>query len=237
MAERLDSDEILASAARSYARVKMGPHIGIKSQELKRSDLKSKAGRTLFAIGAILVGAGIVGSIIDGIGITGVMITGLLGAGAAYMFMRYPRMKMPTMESLRQTDLKTLVGKTELWLEAQRGYLPRQAVEILDGIGTRLDQLAPHIVELPEHEPAANEIRKLVGEHLPEMVGSYRRIPDSLKNKSDHGPTPHQQLIGGLTLIDQEIEAVTKQIVRGELDKLAIRGRYLEMKYDKEAAE
>lgn len=39
--------------------------------------------------------------------------------------MRYPEMPMPTTESLRQTDLGTLAGKTEIWLEAQRPCLAR----------------------------------------------------------------------------------------------------------------
>jgi hypothetical protein len=35
-----------------------------------------------------------------------------------------------------------------------------------------------------------------------------------------------------LKTIDREIETMTGQISRGELDKLAVRGRYLEMRYD-----
>jgi triosephosphate isomerase len=40
------------------------------------------------------------------------------------------------------------------------------------------------------------------------------------------------QLVDGLKTIDREIETMTGQISRGELDKLAVRGRYLEMRYD-----
>jgi hypothetical protein len=39
-------------------------------------------------------------------------------------------------------------------------------------------------------------------------------------------------LVDGLKVIDREIETMTGQIARGELDKLATTGRYLELKYD-----
>jgi hypothetical protein len=95
-----------------------------------------------------------------------------------------------------------------------------------------LDQLAPQLQTLDENDPAAREVRKLVGEHLPELINGYKKIPDSLKHKEHAGKTPAQQLVDGLKTIDREIETMTGQIARGELDKLAVRGRYLEMRYD-----
>ena len=227
-----NSDEILTSASRSLRTIRMGPPIGMKSRALRRAHFYGKVARAAMAVGVLLVGAGIVGAIIDGIGFWGVMGTGILGAAAAYLLMRYPDMPMPTTESLRQTDLGTLAGKTEIWLEAQRPMLPAPAISIVQDIGVRLDQLAPQLQTLDENDPASREVRKLVGEHLPELINGYKRIPETLKRKEHAGKTPEQQLIDGLKVIDREIEAMTGQISRGELDKLATRERYLEIRYD-----
>lgn len=212
----------------------MGPPIGTKSRALRRAHFYGKVARAAVAVGVLLVGAGIVGAIIDGIGFWGVMATGILGAAAAYVLMKYPEMPMPTTESLRQTDLGTLAGKTEIWLEAQRPALPPPAISIVQDIGVRLDQLAPQLQTLNENDPAAREVRKLVGEHLPELINGYKRIPDSLRRQDNAGKTPEQQLIDGLQRIDREIETMTGQIARGELDKLATRERFLEIRYDGE---
>ncbi len=230
------SDDILDGARRSLARVRMGPPIGTKSMALRRAHFFGKVARAAVAVGALLVGAGIVGAIIDGIGFWGVMITGVLGAAAAYVLMRYPEMPMPTTETLRQTDLGTLAGKTEIWLEAQRAALPPPAISIVQDIGVRLDQLAPQLQTIDNNDPAAREVRKLVGEHLPELINSYKRIPEPLKRQDHGGKTPEQQLVDGLKVIDREIETMTGQIARGELDKLATRGRFLEIRYDGESA-
>lgn len=223
----------MTGSRRALSNVRMPP-IGVKSQALRRAHFWGKVSKAAVAVGAVLIGAGIVGAIIDGIGFWGVMITGIVGAAAAYMLLRYPDMPMPTTESLRQTDLGTLAGKTEIWLEAQRPALPAPAISVMQDIGVRLDQLAPQLQTLDENDPAAREVRKLVGEHLPELVNGYKRIPETLKRKEHGGKTPEQQLVDGLKLIDREIETMTGQISRGELDKLATRGRYLELKYDTE---
>jgi hypothetical protein len=227
-----NSEEILTSASRSLRTIRMGPPIGMKSRALRRAHFYGKVARAAVAVGVLLVGAGIVGAIIDGIGFWGVMATGILGAAAAYLLMRYPDMPMPTTESLRQTDLGTLAGKTEIWLEAQRPMLPAPAISIVQDIGVRLDQLAPQLQTLNENDPASREVRKLVGEHLPELINGYKRIPETLRRQDNAGKTPEQQLIDGLTRIDREIETMTGQIARGELDKLATRERFLEIRYD-----
>lgn len=225
------ADEIHAGAQAALRHVRMAP-VGMKAQAMRRAHFWGKIRNASLAVGAVMIGAGIVGAVIDGIGFWGVMITGIAGAAAAYALLRYPAMPMPTSDSLKHSDLATLAGKTEIWLEAQRPMLPAPAAAIIQDIGQRLDQLAPQLSLLEENDPAAREVRKLVGEHLPELINGYKRIPAGLKQQDNKGKTPEAQLIDGLRLIDREIETMTGQISRGELDKLAVRGRYLELKYD-----
>ena len=211
--------------------------LGEKSAQYKQTHWLKKLGRTAVAAGIILVGAGIVGGLINGLGFWGVMVTaGLIGA-AIWGFMRYPEMRVPSLENLVSSDLKTLAAKTEIWLENQRPALPAPAINILNGIGVQLDALSPQLSKLGEKEPASYEVRKLVGEHLPELIIGYRAIPLSMqRQKSDSGKSPEEQLVSGLALIEQEIASVTKQIAQGDIDNLSIRERFLELKYDKGGA-
>ena len=184
----------------------------------------------------VLVGASIIGGILSGIGFWGVMISAGLIAGGIWASMKFPKMKMPTPETIMKSDLKSLAGKTEIWLENQRPALPAPAVQIVNGIGVQLDMLSPQLNKLNEGDAAAYEVRKLVGEHLPELINGYRAIPPSMRGKAnDSGKSPDEQLIGGLSLIEKEISGVTQQIAKGDIDNLSIRGRYLELKYDKSA--
>ena len=77
-----------------------------------------------------------------------------------------------------------------------------------------------------------DSIRKLVGEDLPELVAGYQRIPAGLRSEAHAGRTPDETLVGGLKMLEREIGEAARNLAAGELDKLATRERYLQLKYD-----
>lgn len=232
-----DSDRTLAQARatlqrqRSTDRVGGGRSIGRRSAELKRRHYARKVARMAMAVAVILFAAMAAGLIIDGIGFTGVMLTVMAVVAALAFFGTYPRMKVPELSALNTGDVRTMVGRTELWLEAQRPALPAPAVQLVDTIGVQLDGLGVQLQGIDPAEPAVGEVRKLVGEHLPGMVESYRRIPAHLRTEERGGRNADQQLAEGLGKISREIDAITRQLAAGDLDSLAVRERFLEYRY------
>ena len=235
MSENLvsQSDEIIRNAKNSLNNQRFVKSIGAKSAQLKAKHRWRNMKRAALGVGAIWVGTSILGVIVNGIGLGGLALAVGLSGAAIWALLSFPKMPMPTSESLKNSDLPRLAGQTEIWLEQQRAALPPPAVALVENIGVRLDELAPQLARIGEHDPAAREVRTLVGEHLPELVKGYKDLPESLKRKSHGGSSPEDQLINGLKTIDQEIESMTIKIARGELDKLATRERFLELKYDR----
>jgi len=205
--------------------------IGRGSADLKARHFAKKLARIAIAVVAILVGAGIVGGIIGGIGFGGVMITALVIAATALLLGAFPRIRVPKRADLNKGDVRQLVGRTELWLEHQRPILPPPAVILVDQIGTQLDALGLQLHGIDQTHPSAQEVRKLVGEHLPDMIDAYRRIPTNLRREERAGGTPDAQLVDSLGKISAEIDSVTRQLADGALDDLAIRTRYLDYRY------
>ena len=229
-----NSQAIMSAAQRSLAEQRAGGRrrsIGRGSAELKARHFKAKLTRVVLAVAGIVIAAMVAGTIIGGIGIEGLFYTVLAGAAAMFVLARYPRLKPPVQARINEGDVRTMVGRTELWLEAQRPALPAPAVELVDRLGVQLDALGLQLEGLDPLQPAAVEVRKLVGEHLPEMVSSYRRIPVHLRGEERGGRTPDQQLADGLGKISAEIDQVTRQLAAGDLDKLAMRDRFLDYKY------
>lgn len=205
--------------------------IGRRSAALKREHALRKVMRIGLASGAIVFGAMVVGLIIDGIGWTGIIAAMLAMVGAAAFFSTFPRLKVPSRASLSGSDVKSLVGRTELWLEGQRPALPAPAVQLVDTIGLQLDALGTQLDGLDENTPAAREVRKLVGQHLPDLVANYTAIPRHLRGETGANGTPNQQLADSLGKISAEIDSVTRQLASGAIDNLAIQTRYLDYKY------
>jgi len=209
------------------------------ARRIRRGHFGRKLRNIALAVVGIWLGLSILGSIISGIGFTGLAVGALATVAAVWLFGSYPRFKAPSRADLNpaSTDVKALVGRTELWLENQRRALPPPAVKLVDTISLQLDALGEQLVGLDQASPTATEVRKLVGEHLPDMIDGYRKIPEHLRHEARAGTTPAKQFMDGLTTISHEIDSVTRQLAAGALDNLAIQTRYLEYKYGDAADE
>lgn len=229
------SDEILARASevldRASERNRVGP-----GRRARENDIGKRVARAAVADLAIIGAAVTIGLVVGPIGIMGffLMLVAMLIATA--VLLATPATAAPSFERLRQTDLKALPAQTGRWLDAQRPALPAPAISVVDQIGLKLDALAPQLATLSEDEPAAAEIRKLVGEQLPEFIKGYERVPSALRGVERNGKTPDQQLVDGLKVIGGQIDEMAGQLAQGDLDALSTRGRYLEIKYQGDQA-
>ena len=233
--ESTNSDLILRQARAALVNQRAGGRragsIGQRSAALKREYRLRKLIRAGIAVTGIIFAAMIAGLVIDGIGVVGVMVTVMAICCALVLFSSYPKLKVPEMRDLTGGDVKSLVGRTELWLESQRPALPAPAVQLVDQIGLQLDALGLQLDGLDDKQPAAVEVRKLVGEHLPGLVNTYTSIPRHLRTEPRGGRTPDEQLTESLGKISVEIDSVTRQLAAGAIDNLAIQTRYLDYKY------
>jgi hypothetical protein len=233
--ESRNSDLIITQARQSLAHQRAGGRrvasIGRRSAAMKRQHAFRKLGRIGLAIAGIWLAMMVAGVVLDGIGWTGIIMAIVAAVVAVGVFGRYPRPPVITRETLRGSDVKSLVGRTEMWLERQRPALPAPAVQLVDTIGLQLDALGTQLDGLTDNAPAAVEVRKLVGDHLPELISSYTSIPRHLRGEDQGGRSPDRDLVDSLGKISTEIDSVTRQLASGAIDNLAIKTRYLDYKY------
>ncbi|WP_133366201.1 hypothetical protein [Qipengyuania sediminis] len=233
-----DSERIMGSSRavladnRAGGRHRRARSIGRQSARLKRVNILKRLRNILIAIAAIWIAGGIAGAVLSGIGIMGVVGIILASVAAVFIFGSYPKLKTPTRSDLtRSGNVRQLLGRTELWLEAQRPALPPPAAGLIDQLGVQLDGLGLQLEGLDQNHPKAREVRSLVGEQLPEIIDSYRRIPAQMRTETRSGSTPDQQLTQSLATISNEIESTTRQLAEGSLDNLAIKHRFLDTKF------
>jgi hypothetical protein len=162
----------------------------------------------------------------------GELLAAAIFALIALVIVQLSRERRPNPQAIAAADLPLLPQRIEQWLETQRRALPPPAARLLDGIGGKLESLAPQLQDLDPREPAAAAVRKLLCDELPELVKGYQRVPPHLRAAPGiAGPSPDRQLADGLRIIDGEIARMTQQLAAGDLHALATRGRYLELKY------
>ncbi len=226
------SDRILQQADELLRRVSPAARDLAKRQRKRRQErIARRFRRAAIWAGAIIVGWAIVGGLLGSFNIAWLLMTLILCSIVGFIVLVAPGEGTPTAEKLMESDLPLLPSKTEDWLAQQRPALPAPANRKLDQIATRLEELRPQLQNLDPREPAAVEVRRLVGVELPELVEGYKRVPDHLRKDNGRGQNPQQQLVDGLDIVEDEIGRMTRQLASGELDALATQGKYLELKY------
>lgn len=200
-------------------------------KELWRHRLR-RLRRAVLATAAIYIATLVTALALGGLPFMVTLLSVLLGVAAFAVLAIYPSSPRVHSGDLETATLPELAGSTEIWLEGKRKALPNAAVDAIDMIGVRLEQMAPQLATLDERGPAAREVRKLLSEHLPALVESYTRIPASVRSQPGAGGTsPSDQLVDGLCVIADEIETMSLDLSRNDIDALATRGRFLETKY------
>lgn len=229
-----DVDRLSARASELIERSRAQLPATAAEQRMRRrreSEVVRRVGRIAMADGAILVGAIIFALAVAPLGAMGAFLVALLLIAATLLFAVLPAGSALEAEQLGQVPLKALPKTTEAWLDTQRKALPAPVLGLVDSIGVKLEILSPQLAQLDEQSPAAMEVRKLIGEQLPDLVKGYARVPEPLRRIERGGLTPDQQLAQGLQVIDDEIAEMSAQLAQGDLDLLATRGRYLQIKY------
>ncbi|WP_375177938.1 hypothetical protein [Sphingobium yanoikuyae] len=225
------SDRVLADAEAVLRRhSERGKSLTSRARERRNASIMRRLGRIAGAAFAIIIAAMVAGWFMP-LGTSGVMIVLGLLLVTTLFFALLPGERAVSPDKLADTALTALPLKTEIWLENQRKALPAPAVSLVDSIGVKLETLAPQLERLGEQDPAAHEIRKLLADHLPELVTGYQSIPAPLRREERNGRVPEKQLIEGLSVIDAEIGRMSEQLASGDLDKLATQNRFLELKY------
>lgn len=225
------SERVLADAEAVLRRHSdRGQSLSTRARQRRNAGVMRKVKYAFWAVLAVLLGSAVAGFVMP-LGTTGVMIVLGVMIAALLLIAMMPGEARVRTEALAETELTALPLKTEIWLDNQRKALPAPAVTLVDSIGVRLEMLAPQLERLNPQEPAAQEVRRLLADHLPELVTGYQSIPQPLRREARNGRVPEQQLIDGLGVIDAEIARMSEQLASGDLDKLATQNRFLELKY------
>lgn len=181
------------------------------------------------AVGGIALAALLFAMFIAPLGVNGflLLVLAVVGVGGWFL-LRRPQAEMPTPQAMKNADLAAIPRRVEAWLERQRRSLPSRASKLIDEILLRLEVLGEQLGQVPTGQPIAGDARRLIGEHLPRLVDTYLKVPQAYRTP---GSEPEQQLLEGLVTIADELRRLSEQLVRGDLDALAVEGKFLEQRY------
>lgn len=230
-----DPDQIVDRNAARLQRLAQG-EAAQRARARRRQRNATRIGRRFTraaTIGVAIVVALILWGLLVGPIGTGILILAvLLGAAAMVLGFSWTTAE-PAPHAAADAPPAALPAITEAWLDRQRTALPRLASPQVDAITARLATLETQLAQVPAADPVAQDLSRLLGRHLPELVERYTRVPAEQRARTidQDGRTLETTLIDGLRVVETELTRASDALAAADRDALVVQGKFLESRY------
>jgi len=183
------------------------------------------------AIGLVMAATVVIGVVVDGIGLGGFVLS-LLAMAAAGFFFLMPRRERPIVDYKEDMPNQAVVQRLDSLLVRKRAALPAPAARRIDAISQQLPLLESRLAETQLLDPLAQDARRLMGKHLPELIERYERVPAAYRAERDgEGLTVDERLVQGLDAANAALDELGRKLAREDMDAFETQGRFIESRY------
>lgn len=185
------------------------------------------------AIAAILAVMIVVGLVVDGIGLTGLFIAAaVMLAAILFIGFRPEPAAKPVPAFSEEMSNKAVVQRLGTFLSRHRGQVPAAAGQRISAIQAQLPMLEAQLADMPLLDPLAQDARRLAGQHLPELIERYERVPAQYRREREgDGLSVDERLVAGLDAAKVAIDDLGRRMSKQEMDEFETQGRFLESRY------
>ena len=145
----------------------------------------------------------------------------------------------PTRHAQRMENEARLTPETlplpELAVRAEEGLLdrcdelPGRALPAADRIMANLREMQPHLHEFgPGDEELSGEIRRLAGQHLPQLIDSYLALPAQSRSS---GSESSRRVTESLGIVADEMDHLLERCCRDRQSDFDTHSRFIETRY------
>jgi hypothetical protein len=171
------------------------------------------------------------GLIVGPIGWTGLFLVAVLTFAIIGLFSIWPGEEREFKFS-EQVPTRTLVQQLDSYLVRQRRALPAPAAQRVDAISARLPLLESKLATIDLLDPLAQDARRLMGKHLPELIDRYERIPAAYRGEKDGGGmTVDERLNASLDAAREALDDIGSKLAKEDLTAFETQGRFIENRY------
>jgi hypothetical protein len=187
------------------------------------------------ALGVLIAATIGFGLMVGPIGLGGLFVVAALMFLAVLLFSVWPN-ERPIVEYKDDMPNQAVVQRLDSLLVRKRAALPAPAASRLDAISAQLPLLENRLGETAALDPLAQDARRLMGKHLPELIERYERIPAEYRHQTDgEGLTADQRLVASLDAARQALGEIGDKLVQGDRQAFETHGRFIESRYKEDS--
>lgn len=201
----------------------------------ERQRLNAGLGRTLarvgIAVGVISLATIAIGLIVP-IGMFGFLAAiGLaIGVAALLLVSGSKEIAAPNVS----TDLPNgqMVQRFDSYLFRARRALPAPAQAELDQLSAQLPPLRQTLERIADLDPSAQDARRLMSVHLPNLIDRYLHVPSAYREQRDgEGVSVDERLVEALIAGRQALTEISEKLARADMAAFETQGRFIQSRY------
>ena len=201
----------------------------------ERQRLNAGLGRTLVRVGAAVLLISVVTiaiGLIEPIGMFGFLAAiGLaIGVGAMLLFAGGREIAAPDVPASLPNG--EMVGRFDSYLFRARRALPPPAQAEVDLLSAQLPPLRQTLQRLSDLDPNAQDARRLMSVHLPNLIDRYLHVPAAYRQQQDgEGVTMDERLVEALVAGRQALTEISDKLARADMAAFETQGRFIQSRY------
>ncbi|HET9397567.1 MAG TPA: hypothetical protein VFO45_01995 [Sphingomicrobium sp.] len=204
----------------------------------ERQRLNVGLGRTLVRVG---IGVGIVSLAAIGVGLVvpigmfGFLAAVGLAIGVAALLLFTGAQEIAAPNVAPDLPNGQMVQRFDSYLFRARRALPAPAQAELDLLSAQLPPLRQTLERITDLDPNAQDARRLMSVHLPNLIDRYLHVPSNYRGQLDgEGVSVDERLVEALAAGRTALRDISERLARNDLAAFETQGRFIQSRYKEE---
>jgi len=192
-----------------------------------------KAANIGIAVMALLAATVAYGLFVGPIGLSGLFLVALALIAVIVFFSVFPGRREPKrVEYSEQLPTSRVVQNLGTLLNHRKTALPAPAARRVDAISQQLPLLESRLADIDALDPLAQDARRLMGKHLPDLIDRYEKVPAPYRQQRDgEGLTVDERLVASLDAARSALDDIGARLHKQDIDAFETQGRFIESRY------
>lgn len=125
-----------------------------------------------------------------------------------------------------------MVARFDSYLFRARRALPAPAKAEIDQLSAHLPSLRQVLERIPDIDPNAQDARRLMSVHLPNLIDRYLHVPSAFRGQLDgEGVSVDERLVEALAAGRAALGDISENLARNDLAAFETQGRFIQSRY------
>lgn len=201
----------------------------------ERQRLNAGLGRTLARVG---IGVGVISlatiaiGLLVPIGMFGFLAAVGLAIGVAALLLFSGSREIAAPNVTPDLPNAQMVARFDSYLFRSRRALPVPAQAEIDLLSAQLPSLRQTLERVPDLDPNAQDARRLMSVHLPNLIDRYLHVPSNYRGQLDgEGITVDERLTEALKAGRVALKDINEKLARNDMAAFETQGRFIQSRY------